>query len=114
MAASEVTVAELDGRLAGVARLAFADGKAELAALFVEPGMQRSGVGRRLFDWAAERCQAEGATAMVIDADPGAAPFYRRMGAHDAGRVPSGSIPGRTLPRLELAIGDAETSAEHG
>lgn len=98
-----VQVAELDGRLAGVARVIFGEGTAELAALFVEPEMQGSGVGRALFDWAAAECRAHGIATMVIEADPGAAPFYRRMGARDAGMVPSGSIPGRVLPRLEFA-----------
>ena len=104
---SSVEVAELDGRLAGVARLVFDDGTAELAALFVEPDMQGSGVGRALFDWAAAECSARRVAIMVIEADPGAAPFYRRMGARDAGTVPSGSIPGRLLPRLEYALARA-------
>ncbi len=107
IAASDVEVAELDGTIAGVARLTFANREAELAALFVEPARQRSGIGRRLFDWAVDTCRERGATRMAIDADPGAAPFYRRMGARDAGVVPSGSIAGRMLPRLELVIGEA-------
>jgi hypothetical protein len=41
---------------------------------------------------------------MTIDADPGAVPFYERMGAVPAGLVPSGSIPGRFLPRLVVAL----------
>ena len=36
----------------------------------------------------------------MIEADPDAAPFYRRMGAQDVGLAPSGSIPGRMLPKL--------------
>ena len=32
------------------------------------------------------------------------APFYRRLGATDAGRISSGSIPGRTLPLLHYDI----------
>lgn len=102
---SQVQVAELDGKIAGVARLCFSRDGAELAALFVEPETQRSGIGRALFDWAAAECRAHGATTMTIEADPGAVPFYRRMGARDVGVVPSGSIPGRFIPRLELTIG---------
>ena len=41
---------------------------------------------------------------MTIEADPDAAPFYRRIGARDVGTAPSGSIPGRELPLLELVL----------
>jgi len=41
---------------------------------------------------------------MVIESDPGAAPFYRRMGAVDDGVATSASIPGRTIPRLKLTL----------
>ena len=40
-----------------------------------------------------------GAHEMIIEADPGAAPFYERMGSRRAGEVPSGSVAGRVLPR---------------
>ena len=105
--ASLVEVAELDGKIAGVARLVVAGESAELAALFVEPELQGAGVGRALFEWAVTQCRARDISTMVIEADPGAAPFYRLMGARDAGTVPSGSIPGRVLPRLELSLEDA-------
>lgn len=41
-----------------------------------------------------------GADELIIEADPDAAPFYKRMGAEDAGLVQSGSITGRLLPKL--------------
>jgi hypothetical protein len=40
---------------------------------------------------------------MAIEADPGAAPFYERMGRY-AGFAPSQSIPGRLLPRMLLEL----------
>jgi hypothetical protein len=42
---------------------------------------------------------------MVIEADPDAAPFYRKMGAKHCGFAPSGSIPGRVLPKLVKELG---------
>jgi len=36
----------------------------------------------------------------MLDADPDAEPFYLHHGARRIGEVPSGSIPGRMLPRL--------------
>nr|WP_211354784.1 hypothetical protein [Stackebrandtia albiflava] len=38
------------------------------------------------------------------DADPGAEPFYRRMGAVRIGEAPSGSVPGRVLPRMTVRL----------
>ena len=102
--ASQVQVAELDGRLAGVAEVKSGGDTAQLEKLFVEPAMLRTGTGRRLLDWAKATARAAGATALVIEADPGAAEFYRRMGAVDDGLVPSGSIPGRLIPRLNLRL----------
>ena len=64
----------------------------------------RSGVGRLLFEWAAARARGLGAVRMIIEADPGAAPFYERMGARYAGFTPSKSIPGRMLPRMQMEL----------
>jgi GNAT superfamily N-acetyltransferase len=75
---------------------------ADLQKLFVEPATLRGGVGKALFAWAIEAARDMGAVRMTIEADPDAAPFYRRLGARDAGLAPSGSISGRTLPKLVL------------
>jgi GNAT superfamily N-acetyltransferase len=104
MLASQVQVAELDGRLAGMAEVKSSGDTAQLEKLFVEPAMLRTGAGRKLFDWAKATARAAGATVLVIEADPDAAEFYRRMGAVDDGLVPSGSIPGRRIPRLNLLL----------
>ena len=101
---SRVQVAEIDGRLAGVAEVKSEGQIAQLEKLFVEPAMLRTGTGRKLLDWAKATARAAGATTMLIEADPDAAPFYRRMGAVDDGVVPSGSIPGRFIPRLNLSL----------
>jgi GNAT superfamily N-acetyltransferase len=102
--ASRVQVAEVDGRLAGVAQVKSEGDVAQLEKLFVDPAMLRTGTGRQLLDWAKATARAAGAMSLLIDADPDAAPFYRRMGAVDDGVVPSGSIPGRFIPRLNLPL----------
>jgi Acetyltransferase (GNAT) domain len=81
--------------------------------LFVEPITLRCGVGRTLFVWAINVAIEKGATRLVIDSDPGAAPFYRRMGAHDLGQAPSGSIPRRMLPRLAINLYPAQPNVTH-
>ncbi|MBB2203326.1 GNAT family N-acetyltransferase [Gluconacetobacter tumulisoli] len=102
IAAGRVQVAERDGRVVGMAQIAPDGPAAELDKLFVEPDAMGGGAGRALFDWAVTAARHAGARTMTIDADPGAAAFYRRMGAMDDGMVPSGSIAGRMLPRLRM------------
>ena len=106
---SLVQVAVAVGRIVGVAELFLSGGSARLEKLFVEPSCLRSGVGRALFDWCASAARAEGADELVIDSDPGAAEFYRRLGAFAQGSVASGSIPGRRIPRLVFGLRDEQS-----
>jgi GNAT superfamily N-acetyltransferase len=101
---TQLQVAERDATAVGLAQLKVIGGDAELMKLFVEPALLGSGIGRLLFAWARERAQALGAVRMMIEADPGAAPFYERMGARHAGLAPSQSIPGRMLPLLQMEL----------
>ena len=104
IATSRVHVAERLGQLVGMAQMSVHGDVAELDKLFVEPNALRLGVGKALFDWAKEAAARAGAGLLMVDADPSAAAFYRRLGAADAGVVPSGSISGRVIPRLRYAI----------
>lgn len=104
LAAGLLQVAEVEGEVAGVVQLTLAKGDAHLDKLFIDPAFLKHGLGRKLIGWAVTRARAAGADRLVIDADPDAAGFYRRMGAVDIGRTPSGSIPGRFLPRLALDL----------
>jgi GNAT superfamily N-acetyltransferase len=99
-----LAVAEDEGRLVGVVQVTVVGDEAELLKLFVEPEELQRGAGSALFAWAADISRKIGAHRMTIHADPDAAPFYRIMGACDAGRAPSGSIPGRMLPRLTFNL----------
>jgi GNAT superfamily N-acetyltransferase len=90
--------------VAGVVQVSVNGEAADLAKLFIAPGTIRSGVGRQLFDWAAAAARQRGARFLSIEADPDAAGFYRRMGAVDDGTAPSGSIPGRFLPKLKFLL----------
>jgi GNAT superfamily N-acetyltransferase len=79
-----------------------------LLKLFVEPSALRSGTGNALLAWATEVAKKLGATRLTIEADPDAAPFYRKMGAYDVGQAPSGSVPGRMLPKLAMNLCPAD------
>jgi GNAT superfamily N-acetyltransferase len=101
---SQVQVAETEGKIVGIAQIKIEGKVAALEKLFVEPENLGSEVGRLLYRWATAAALQEGATVLTIESDPGAAPFYRRMGAIDNGLVPSGSIPGRMLPKLRAEL----------
>jgi GNAT superfamily N-acetyltransferase len=104
MQSSYLKVAEIGGHLVGVAQVTVKGQLAELDKLFVEPTRLRSGAGKALFEWATAMARDGGAVTMVIEADPDAVGFYRRLGAVDYGTAPSGSIPGRLIPRLKLLL----------
>ncbi|MEM1246990.1 MAG: GNAT family N-acetyltransferase [Acidobacteriota bacterium] len=99
-----LVIAEKAGVLAGMAQLAGDPGDMEIDRFFVDPPFIGTGCGRVLFDWCLSTARARGATRLMIEADPDAAPFYRHMGAVRVGEAPSGAIPGRVLPLLEIAI----------
>jgi len=99
-----IQIAEADGHVIGLVEVTPSGKDAELAKLFVAPTNLRAGAGRKLFEWAKATARTFGASVLTIDADPNAANFYRRMGAVDDGVVPSGTIPGRSLPRLVLHL----------
>ena len=107
---TSIQVAECNATVVGLAQIKFTGMDADLLKLFVEPAWLGSGIGRLLFEWATATARDLGATRMIIEADPGAAPFYERMGAHHAGFAPSQSIPGRTLPRMLMELGRQEGS----
>ena len=101
---SHFQVAERDRIAIGLAQIKMVGRDADLARLFVEPALLGAGFGRLLFEWAAATARNLGADGITIEADPGAAPFYERMGARQVGFAPSQSIPGRMLPLLRLEL----------
>lgn len=76
----------------------------EVTHLFVDPPAIGSGVGRRLWDRAVAAALVAGASAVVVEADPNAEPFYARLGAQPIGSRPSSVTPDRRLPLLRLLL----------
>ena len=95
-----VVVAVKGQAIFGLAQVSFDGTECYLEKLFVDPTQIGCGVGRTLFAWAVEAARDLGASEMIVEADPGAVPFYRTMGCVPAGEVESGSIAGRRIPRL--------------
>ena len=103
MAAWRIWVAELDGQVAGMIALSLDDG-AEVQDFFVEPAFQGRGVGGALMEALMEAASASGATELEVDADPNAEAIYAKLGFETFSRSPSGSIPGRWLPRMRMTL----------
>jgi predicted protein tyrosine phosphatase/GNAT superfamily N-acetyltransferase len=81
-----VLAAECNGSLCGFAAvLPRQDGDAELDALFVEPQLQRRGIGRLLVERCAEMAGAHGARSLHVIGNPHAEAFYRACGFEQTG-----------------------------
>ncbi|HEY6619452.1 MAG TPA: GNAT family N-acetyltransferase [Steroidobacteraceae bacterium] len=81
IAAGGVSVLEQDGAIAGFAAiLPRDDGDTDLDALFVEPSIQRRGVGRKLIDHCAEKARSKGSRALHVVGNIHAKPFYLSCG----------------------------------
>ncbi|MFI6008167.1 GNAT family N-acetyltransferase [Streptomyces sp. NPDC051243] len=109
VAANEVTrrralVADRDGHIVGFTTLQGEPPTGVLGMMFVDPQAIGQGIGRLLFEHTIAAGRDLGFTQLTIDADPNAEPFYRAMGAVRIGTVPSGSIAGRVLPQMVVAI----------
>lgn len=111
IAAGEVWVAEEGEVLTGVLELVPGAEAVELRLIFVAPERLRAGIGAALWRYAEARARALGADAIALDADPNAVPFYERMGMTIVGERPSGSIPGRALPRMRKVLSAGAVSS---
>ena len=95
-----VLVAEIDGCLAGMCALEDRGQSWSLEHLWVEPAFIARGVGRALVERALAQAQAVHPGPVAAEADPNAAGFYLRLGAHQVGAAPAPmpGAPDRVLP----------------
>ena len=63
---THIGVAKEHGQILGVVQVRIAGHDAHLLKLFVEPGVTREGVGKRLLAWAANISKTNGTRQMVI------------------------------------------------
>jgi GNAT superfamily N-acetyltransferase len=86
IASGDVFLLELSGRIAGFAALqARPDGDAELDGLFVEPDIQRRGVGRSLVEHCAQVAGARSCRSLHVIGNPHAEAFYLSCGFETIG-----------------------------
>jgi GNAT superfamily N-acetyltransferase len=100
--AGGVYVLEQDGAVVGFsAILPREDGDTELDALFVEPGIQRRGVGKKLVKHCAEIARSNGSTTLHVIGNRHAEQFYLACGFSIIGSFDTRFGPG-LLMRLPL------------
>ena len=105
IAAGELYVAEIDGRVVGWVEILPPDGGVcVLDHLWIEPGWMGRELGTRLFRHAVARARELGAHRLEWEAEPNATGFYERMGGRRVGTT-IGSW-GRTLPVMGLEISE--------
>lgn len=101
----ETFVLEDEAGLAGFYELiAWGERDRELDLFFTADDRQGRGLGRILFDHMAGQARAAGARSVLICSNPGAADFYRRMGAADAGVKPPSDTITWERPKLVLEL----------
>ena len=105
-------VAEIDHRIVGFYCLVKKSPTWELEHLWVVPPVMRRGIGRALLAHAVSTARDGGASAIAIDADPNAEPFYLACGARRAGVVaaPVSGNPARVRPQLTLWVAQLNLS----
>ena len=99
-----VYVVEEMGQVVGFYRLEIRENGLELSDLFIEPSKICQGYGKRLWDHAIDQARQLGFQKVSIHSDPYAESFYLSRGSVRIGEVPSGAIPGRTIPLLEFVL----------
>lgn len=101
-------VAEVDGEgIVGFYALAGEGPSMQLEHLWIRPDQMGRGLGRSMVAHAVAVASEHGAERLVIESDPHAEAFYRRIGATPVGAVaaPMPGAPNRALPVLQIELG---------
>lgn len=89
----------------GVAALEITDQEAVLLHLWVKPCAMQQGIGTALFAEYEAIARHAGAVRLIVESDPHAEGFYRKMGASVIGRAPAHVLNvERFLPRLAKTL----------
>ena len=99
-----------NNRIVGFYSLTSENGKLRLDHLWIVPEAMSRGIGRALFQHAIEEARSLGHKTVIVEADPNAEGFYKRMGTRRIGETVT--IVGghrRELPLLEYDIPNVTT-----
>ncbi len=101
------------GGVVGVCSVSHDGPQAELENLWVLPEFMGQGIGRALFQHAANEARRGGSRCLRIVSDPHARAFYEKLGARRVGSVPS-KPEGRRLPCLVYDLVPSGTCSHLG
>lgn len=99
-----IRVAQVGREIAGFSAMNAEGDAADVEDLFVSPRFMGQGIAHRLMEDMLNHARRHGIRLVHVEADPNATGFYEREGFSLCGEAPSGSIPGRKLPVLELSF----------
>jgi GNAT superfamily N-acetyltransferase len=100
IAGGRVFASEWEGTIVGFAAIEpREDGNSELDAMFVEPRMQRRGIGRALVEHCAEAAQKQGSRYLHVVGNPHAENFYLVSGFELIGTTETRFGPGLLMRR---------------
>jgi predicted N-acetyltransferase YhbS len=104
LTAHRTFLAEHEERAVGVIVLQEHPTHWSLGHLWIDPTVQRQGVGRTLVAYALSVAETVHPARVMVIADPNAEAFYRRLGAIRVGSqaAPMPGAPARALPVLEF------------
>ncbi|MED3647382.1 GNAT family N-acetyltransferase [Halalkalibacterium halodurans] len=63
-----------------------------------------NGYGRKMWHEMIACAKKENISSFLIESDPNAEPFYKKMGAHRIGETPSSVFANRMLPLLKVDV----------
>lgn len=98
-------VADID-RIVGSVGLGQGDDEhsGEIHCYFTDPEFQRRGIGKKLWQNMLTEAANKSYRRLHLDSDPFAVPFYNSLGFVIVDQTPSGSIPGRMIPKMEILL----------
>lgn len=100
-----VVVALREGEALGVAAVEITGEEAVLLHFWVKPSAMQQGIGAALFAECEAIARHASAVRLIVESDPHAEGFYRKMGASVIGRVPAHVLNvERFLPKLEKTL----------
>jgi len=93
-----------DGQITGFFCIKPAENSGELDYFYIKRDCIGKGFGRRLWEYLLQVCRDNKISELTWVTDPGALPFYLKMGAREIGRTRSKINGKRLIPKLKYFL----------
>ena len=106
LSAHEFWVYDEGGTIFGLVCIAYKapSEEAEIKSFFIDATRRGGGIGSKLWEKVLARCAELKIKKLHLDSEPLSTGFYEKLGFKIVGEAPSGSIPNRVLPLMELDL----------